>query len=214
LALATYFGLVSFTPVLLARVPIGGDLGVSPATLVGWPFGLLLAALVLAATIGLRLGGDGLRDLARPTFRAVAVMLAIVGTGLGVLPLVSWAMNPPHELDVASARIAQLGDDAVLVGDWAPQLGFPTEVRTIYSNWNAGMLHEVNMMNLREIGATHVTLTHGVNEGYVARLDSLFPGARAVEPVVRIAYGGREVSIYEFRPAGEATGTPSGNPGR
>ena len=203
LVAANFFAIVNFAPSLLAQVRIGGDRGIGADALVSARYGLLLLAGVLIATMVLHVSGERVRALARRAFVPVLIGLALIGTGIGLAPLAAWALNPRRDLNAAAERIASLGDATVLVGDWAPQLGLPTEVRTLYSNWNEGMREELNITTLDEVGATHVVIVDIINEGYARRLDVEYPGARASEPVLRFEYAEQGVSIYEFRPVGE-----------
>jgi hypothetical protein len=205
LAAAVLFTIVNFAPNLLAGVRIGADDGIAASALVGADYGPWLVAMVLAAAVAVKMSGDRVRRLASSAFQPTIVLLALVGTAIGVVPLVTWAMSPNYQLEEAAALVDALGDDTILAGDWAPQLGHLTRVRTVYSNWNEGMLHELNLDNLADIGATHIVAVVGVNDAYLARIDSIFPGARSTEPVLRLRYSEQDVSIFEFRP-GEGAG--------
>lgn len=202
LVVATFFATVNFAPNVLAGVRIGSDAGVDADTLVSARYGLPLLAVLLIGAIVLHVSGERIRSWARRAFVPVLMGLALLGTGIGVAPLARWALSPSHDLNAAAERIASLGEATVLVGDWAPQLGLTTDVRTIYSNWNEGMQEVLNITTLDELGATHVVIVDVINEGYARRLDAEYPGARSSEPVLRFEYAEQGVSIYEFRPAG------------
>jgi hypothetical protein len=145
------------------------------------------------------------RRFAESAFAPLVMGTALVGTAIGVAPLAAWSVNPPRDLEAAAEQIAALGEETVLVGDWAPQLGLLTNARTIYSNWNEGMGQELNVTNLREIGATHVVIVDVINARYLERLDALHPGARSEEPALRFEYAGQGVSIYEFEAGDKAS---------
>lgn len=200
LALCSFLAAIHFAPTLLADVQIGSDPGLVPRALAEAPHGPWVAGLGLVAAIVISISAKAAPGLVRRLVRPALVTLLVAGTGLGLAPLVSWVAAPPYQLLPAAERLESLGERTVLAGDWAPQLGLPSRIRTIYSNWNAGMNHAVNLDNLDELGVTHVAIAEGINDGYRDRLDQLYPGARAETPTLRIEYGGREISIYEFEP--------------
>jgi len=56
-----------------------------------------------------------------------------------------------------------------------------------------------NLSNLRKVRPTHLAIVEGVNEEYLQRIDSIYPGSRSNSPVLRFPYAGTNVSVYEFK---------------
>jgi hypothetical protein len=200
LALCILFGMNLFVPSVLVAAPVGGDPGVHPTTMIDprvLPISVTVSLLLALAANGLAASRP---DLTRKGFKAVSVAALAVSLVVSLVPLIGWLRSPSYDLVGATRLVRSLGPDAILVGDWAPQLGIDAGIRVIYSNWNPGQRHAVNLENMREVGATHIAVVDGINDAYREKMDSLYPGARSSAPTLEFPLAGRTVRIYEFRP--------------
>jgi hypothetical protein len=171
--------------------------GHAPALAVG-------SALVLV-TIGLygcRRRESILRVL-RNRHEAICVVLTVLIVVTHLIPIAAWMRAPQYELASLSGGLRSLGEEVIVVGQWAPQLCVDTTCKTLYSDLFLGGKgkdpHTMNLENLESIRPDFVVFVDGVSDAYRNEFERLYPGVVQEEPTLEGPYGGRMVCVHGLR---------------
>jgi len=132
----------------------------------------------------------------------ICISVAVVIVATHLMPVSAWMRDPKFELRRFAERIRPLGEDVVMIGQWAPQLCVDTKCKTLYSDLflggKGGNRRTMNLENLREIRPDLIVFVEGVSDAYRKEIERLYPNAVREEAILEGPYGGHLVRIHEL----------------
>ena len=161
--------------------------------------GLVMA---LICVYGYRRGEKIVRGL-RDRHEGVCIGLTVLIVVTHLIPITAWMGDPRYELQQLSGRIRPLGENVIVIGQWAPQLCVDTKCKTLYSDLflggRGGNRRTLNLENLEKIRPDFIVFVEGVSDAYRKEIERLYPNVVQEAAVLEGRYGGHLVRIHELR---------------
>jgi len=157
--------------------------------------------MLVICGFGYKRGANHVRRL-QGRHAAICIALTVIIVATHLIPIGLWMGNPRYELQRFSEGLRSLGDDQIVVGQWAPQLCVDTKCRTLYSDFllggRGGKQRTMNLENLGRIRPDMIVFVEGVTDVYRKEFERLYPNVVQRPPVLEGGYGGHLVRVQEL----------------